>query len=699
MDISPLKLNEPVLWKAVHRGIEYNGEAILASSWRAELGRKIEVEDIHFRIVTLTHPQPIPLEELQEPRLAVCLPAVPRQRLGEQRAAYLTKGEEARAIPEMVMEFYAEGSIVCQNPLPIAAEEVFSAPDIMASLNLIASTLLATVYPTLSIDTSALKRPLTAEDIGLVFDGFFSPQEKPEAKKALEDFAIALGLAQAHNPYKFAPQGCPLFPIIISELERHSGNLLITKLYQGLKTQGLTNPLITLYLLCLVRYGEPAVELQLKPQHGLVLRSRKRFPHDKLTPPYVAELRWSGELWRNWESLRYSPEPLWNVALPYAQEIEQALRAISETEELRGQGDLLLRKLKELGRIRNTLETMATAWETTPQGEVLAAVERLSHLGQCKGYRDFYQIVHEEYKAPSALTEDMSLYQRLSQLAQSTPEILRVKAYLEKLELRESDDELIMDRLSILEQLNLSNLLSAPHLWFSIEALFRWFRQRYDAIYQAHHYSCNQEFASLYSSLLESEAKLEALQKLNSIAELGPPLAEGLQKEYQPLLIKVKPCPVTGRKVSLEEQPICPHCGLSLRAIAPKDEVEHFLSLLEQALREQQHRLSTKAIRQILSQSKEHRMDRFVKILQTSDLSSLVNVLDDELVDFLRHLLSEAQTITLRYPMLKALSQKFPFIEEEQIEGVLSEFATGLKKAFEQAKRENPGKRIRIILE
>ena len=697
MDISSLKLNEPVLWKAVHRGIEYNGEVILTSSWCAELGRKIEGEDLHFRIVTLTQPQSVSPDELQEPHIAVCLPAAPRGHLGEQRAAYLTKGEEARAIPEMAL--YAEGNIVCQKPLPIATEEIFSAPDIMTSLNLTASALLATAYPSLPIDTSALKRPLTAEGVGLVFYGFFAPEEKPKAKKALEDFAPALGLAQAHNPCKFAPEDCPLFPIIVSELERHSGNLPSTRLYHELETQGLTNPLITLYLLCLTYYGEPAVELLLKPQHGLVLRSGKRFPHDKLTPPYVAELRWSGELWRNWESLRYSPEPLWNIALPYAQEIEQALRAISDAEELEWQEDLLARRLEELGWIKSTLEMMATAWETTPQREVLAAVERLSRLSRCKGYADFYRMVHEEYKTPSALAEDMSLYQRLSQLAQSSPEILGVKAYLQKLELRESDDEFIMDRLSILEQLSLSNLLSAPHLWSSIEALFRWFRQRYDAIYQAHHHSYNQELVSLHTSLLEAKAKLEALQKLNSIPELGPPLAEGLQEEYQPLMAKVKPCPVAGRKVPLEEQPLCPHCGLSLPATAPNDEVKSFLSRLEQALGEQQHRLSTEAIRQILSQSKERRMDRFVKIIQTSDLSSLVNVLDDELVEFLRNLLSEAQIVTLQYPLSRALSSKFPFIEEGQIEDVLSEFAAELKKAFEQAKRENPGKRIRIVLE
>jgi len=68
-------------------------------------------------------------------------------------------------------------------------------------------------------------------------------------------------------------------------------------------------------------------------------------------------------------------------------------------------------------------------------------------------------------------------------------------------------------------------------------------------------------------------------------------------------------------------------------------------------------------------------------------------------VAFLRQLLADAQTISQWCPILRTLSQKFPAIEEEQIDDFLSEFARELKSAFELAKRQNPGKRIRIMLE
>jgi hypothetical protein len=42
----------------------------------------------------------------------------------------------------------------------------------------------------------------------------------------------------------------------------------------------------------------------------------------------------------------------------------------------------------------------------------------------------------------------------------------------------------------------------------------------------------------------------------------------------------------------------------------------------------------------ILSQSHQPRIEQFIKVVQTSDLSSLANILDDELVSFLRQLLA-----------------------------------------------------------
>ena len=56
---------------------------------------------------------------------------------------------------------------------------------------------------------------------------------------------------------------------------------------------------------------------------------------------------------------------------------------------------------------------------------------------------------------------------------------------------------------------------------------------------------------------------------------------------------------------------------------APKASVEQFTKELDKAIREQFKRLSQHAIRQILSDSKDDKLSRFIKVVQASDLSSL----------------------------------------------------------------------------
>ena len=64
--------------------------------------------------------------------------------------------------------------------------------------------------------------------------------------------------------------------------------------------------------------------------------------------------------------------------------------------------------------------------------------------------------------------------------------------------------------------------------------------------------------------------------------------------------------------------------------------------------------------------------------------------LDDELVDFLRQLLQEADIEIEWRPTLSELAEKFPSLEEGEIDAAAAEFATMLKKAFAKAKRSIP---------
>ena len=72
----------------------------------------------------------------------------------------------------------------------------------------------------------------------------------------------------------------------------------------------------------------------------------------------------------------------------------------------------------------------------------------------------------------------------------------------------------------------------------------------------------------------------------------------------------------------------------------PQEEVEAFLRALQGAMQGQLHRLSRRVIGRIMGQ-KSTRLERFIQAVQVSDLSGLAELLDEEVLVFIRGLLEE----------------------------------------------------------
>ncbi len=334
----------------------------------------------------------------------------------------------------------------------------------------------------------------------------------------------------------------------------------------------------------------------------------------------------------------------WKAALPWARALEPGMEAEPACDTVPGQQAKLLQKLGHLEAAildtRRSLRRLRSGLGQPLDSSLLQALDRLQRLCSSRSYIDFHAAVTASYSSVQALAEDVSLCQRLSQLARLTPDILAARSYLEAARVGLSDQELEMDRLSLLEQLNMANLVHGSHLWPSIKALLDWFKARYGSQYQAHHSRYHLRLSELRAAMDSAYPRLQALSRLNSLEALGNPVGQGLGQRYEPLLPQLTSCPA--REVSVPEQPRCPNCRLALDAEPPQAEVQSLLAELDSSLRQQQRRLSTEAIRRILSRSTEPRLDRFLKVVRASDLSALTEVLDDELVVFLRDLLAEA---------------------------------------------------------
>jgi hypothetical protein len=273
-----------------------------------------------------------------------------------------------------------------------------------------------------------------------------------------------------------------------------------------------------------------------------------------------------------------------------------------------------------------------------------------------------------------------------------------VDGYLDAVQLRPTDQELIADKTAIRGQLSLSELAAQPSLWSSIHAQFEGFRTRYRIAYQKHHRDTYAEIQRLAEKVVDAPRRLKALALLNGIGELGSPVGDDLPNRLRALQERIRPCSVPFQNLTLEDKPVCA-CGLTLTDELATADVDGFLRDLERALQTQQRRLASEAIHRVLAKGGEGRMAAFVQAVQTANMAALVDVMDEELVTFIRRLLAEQEVGTSDTDVLRRFAEAYPTLEEADLPKAVRDFERLLRESFDVARRANPGKKtVRLTL-
>jgi hypothetical protein len=723
---------QPKSVKIENRKVEYSGEVIISDTWRPEFGHPLHKEDHHFRITILMHNTDADGIAIEDERIAVCIPNGLSEAARDAVKDYLAicdmeeiyrheRGSDAEQIrewirgkkPEVIRALissqpkqYQSGKICTKSALAIEPKEVFSQPSNERRFALIANALLNNAYTAFPLNFAAFRKTISPVDAGKVFHGFFRHGASAQDKSALDNFAPGLYLAVTDNRRKFAPAAnVPVFDYLKGKLEENKGHMPTWQVYRDLSNvpYGLPFALISLYILCFIRYGMPAVDLYLKPNHPLILRSGSKPLHNKLTSATAPELEWKTGLDKYFDAISLSRGPTWNEVVPFARGLRPELKTTADPVEIEGQAQLLQEVLGSLRamttQVSSNLKLLSARLGNATDAVECDAVSRIADIAQASDYAQFYQAVQDRYTQPDVFAADVSIYHRWENLSKSTADILNVKTYLDAVSLREGDPELRTDLLSLGGQLNLKSLLSSPSLWPSITEGFDRFKRRYRNTYQAHHRDYYKKVRELQQQMEDLKPRLEALGKLNQVTELGEPLGTDLPRRYQSSSSKLSSCDVVVvDKVSVENDPTCSSCRLPLTQEPPAEEVPHLSRDLEKALKEQLRRLSSEAVKRVLERSTEDKVTKLLQIVHASELSSLVNVIDDEVIKFIRMLLLESNIQTVAQPVLIRLADEHPLIQEDGIEEVVAEFRRLLQEAFEQAKRQNPEKRIQLSL-
>jgi hypothetical protein len=124
----------------------------------------------------------------------------------------------------------------------------------------------------------------------------------------------------------------------------------------------------------------------------------------------------------------------------------------------------------------------------------------------------------------------------------------------------------------------------------------------------------------------------------------------------------------------------------------PSEEAEEVLRRLHAALAGQQARLASEAVRRILARGGE-RLDQFLQIVQASDLAGLAQVLDDELLAFLRELLSQPVSPTPEaLDLFEELARAYPVVSEEQVDAVVHTLRQLLSEQLASQRAADPSR-------
>lgn len=348
--------------------------------------------------------------------------------------------------------------------------------------------------------------------------------------------------------------------------------------------------------------------------------------------------------------------------------------------------------LEALSRLRVLVRRAERAAPTPAAPSVARALERLRDAAEGGAPR-----FGVRYDSPGDLCEDVLLCRCLEQGIEGSQELAELREYLAGAVLPAEPSELAADRTMTLEQLSFATLLSDPGRLESMRSTFqKVFYVRYRGAYLEHHRRYCEAAASLSSLLAEAEPAAAALTRLNTLRELGPAVGNNALAEYRRLRATLRACPGAGElEDHLAERPICPACGLTLADSPPRDYTQEVVRRLQRALSRQQARLASEAVHQILARRGGERIEQFLQVVQASDLTGLANVLDDDLLAFLRELLAPKAAPA---DVLEALSRAFPSVGERDVQAAVEELRRLLQAALEDQRRSAPRRAPRVRL-
>ena len=296
---------------------------------------------------------------------------------------------------------------------------------------------------------------------------------------------------------------------------------------------------------------------------------------------------------------------------------------------------------ERLGELHDLLEVSGSAHFGHDAAEAYAAITNVTELTSASGRQELLACAERLYLNKQPLMEEIYLLRSLQQNPDEAKELLSMRRFLFWAQVPAQWEELAADRSLLAEELTFAALATEPQRFPLARAALERFRRRYVSAYREHHTRHWTEMARLHAALLEEHTHAEALHRVNTLAELGPPMGSGALAAFEELLAETSGCPLSAdvEDVAAAEGG-CPNCHLSLDRSPPAQRVQQIIARIERACNKQVTRLSSHLVHLIIRGHGDARLHQLLMVLQASQLSSLPDIMDDEVLSYLRAALS-----------------------------------------------------------
>jgi hypothetical protein len=312
-------------------------------------------------------------------------------------------------------------------------------------------------------------------------------------------------------------------------------------------------------------------------------------------------------------------------------------------------------------------------------------IERLHATAVAPGLDAAVDVAAERFETPSRFREAIYFARCLARDASATIDLLAARHYLEAAIVPSAFADLSTDRSAVLDATTFASFwLDGSRAGWMLDAIAIW-RRGYVSSYVTQHARFRDAIATIAERVDADAARAAALARLNSLRRLGPALGAVVLNELHDIE-RLYPCAIDASALTeaLQDAPICPVCAFALGHAAPLTETRRVLRAIDRALTGQQTRLARRVVSRIIDHpgaGEDDKIERFIRVVQASDVTALALILDDGLVEFLRDLL---ETPPGDGALLSRLARSYPEVTLTNLDAAVSEFRHLLETALRE---------------